>query len=274
MSSQKKEKIGVGVITYNRFGLFRECIAGIPEVDVIVVVNDGDPYPSTVYPSRVTKVIQHRTNLGVGRSKNDAMKSLLEAGCSHIFLSEDDVKIINPNICQEYIRASKLSGIRHFNFAYHGYENKSSKGLPLPPRKIIEDEDGVSIGLHRHILGAFQYFTEDVLRQCGLMDPMYKNMFEHIDHTFRIIQHGFHPPFWWFADLLESYRFIDDLDPKHEQSTIRTPKISYKIQMRLTDMYFAMKNGSFIMKVKDVGEQEVECNLASIKQKYAGKIII
>jgi GT2 family glycosyltransferase len=262
-------KVGIGVITYNRLDCFRDCIAGVPEADMIVVVNDGEPYPSSVYPSRIAKVIQHKTNHGVGRSKNDALRLLLEAGCSHIFLSEDDVKIVNPDLCKEYIKASERSGIRHFNFAYHGFENKSPDGTPTPPRKIINYKEGGSISLHRHLLGAFQYFGEDVLRTCGFMDPFYKNMLEHIDHTCRIIRHGFHPPYWWFADIADSFRSIQDLDPYHKQSTIRCNKGSYAIRSKVSDLYFAIKNGNVPPKMKDVGEREVERSLVMIKEKYA-----
>src|SRR5262245_44911890 len=101
------EKVGIGIITYNRVQFFRECIQSLPEVDVIVVVNDGDPYPYNIYPSRVAKIIQNTTNKGVGRSKNAALKFLLETGCKHIFLCEDDMKIIDSELCKRYIQAAK-----------------------------------------------------------------------------------------------------------------------------------------------------------------------
>lgn len=265
---KREQKIGVGIITCNRIDFFRECLAGVPDTDILVVVNDGEPYPTATYPSRVTKVIQHRTNKGVGRSKNDALRWLLKAGCSDYFIVEDDIRIINPNVCQEYIRASRRSGIRHFNFAYHGFENKSSDGHLLPPRKIIDYGTDVSIALHHHILGAFQYFTDDVLRECGLMDPCFRNMIEHVEHTYRIIQHGFHPPFWWFADLFESNRFFHDLDPNHKLSTIRSRKLPYRIRMRLSELYFALKHGSTVMHIRDASEQEVDAALFVLKQKF------
>jgi hypothetical protein len=100
------------------------------------------------------------------------------------------------------------------------------------------------------------------------MDPLFRNMFEHLEHTYRIIQHGFHPPFWWFADLNDSNRYFVDLDPNHESSTIRSSKLSYRFRLRISDMYFAIKHSSFVIDVKDVGEEEVERVLADIKKKY------
>jgi GT2 family glycosyltransferase len=247
-------------------------MAGIPEADVVVVINDGDPYPSTVYPSRVADVIQHRTNHGVGRSKNEALRLLLGAGCSDIFLCEDDIRIVHAHLCDEYIRASERTGILHFNFAFHGPLNKSSQGMPTP-RKVVDYGDGISIGLNRCLVGAFSYYREEVLRKCGLIDPTYRNALEHVDHTYRIIREGFHPPFWWFADLAESYRFIDDLNPDLSKSNIRYNRwfsiVFFKINFLINNIYFLKKNGYLVQNVPDVGEQEVDRILTDLKRQHA-----
>lgn len=267
MTAERSRKIGIGVVTCNRVQLFRECISGIPEADEIVVVNDGSPYPSTIYPTRVAFVIQHKTNKGVGRSKNDALRYLLQAGCTDIFLCEDDIKIDHPDLCHEYIRASECSGILHFNFAYHGFENKS-EGLPLPPREVKHYDGNVSIGFHKNLLGAFSYYRREVLELCGLMDPLYKNMLEHVDHTYRIIKAGFHPPFWWFADLHESYRYIKDLDPYHANSTSRPRRAPTSFISKLSHLYFMIRNGRRVWMIPDTGPEELEQALLILKQKY------
>ena len=263
-----QERVGIGVITCNRATLFQECIAGIPDSDVVVVVNDGDPYPSTAYPSRIARVIQHKNNLGVARSKNDALRFLLGERCRHIFLSEDDIRIVHPTLCKEYIHASQKTGILHFNFGYHGPLNKSSMGGPHP-RKVVEYGDGVSIGLNFHLIGAFSYYRDEVLRRTGFIHPVFRNMLDHVDHTFRIIRDGYHPPFWWFADLAESARFIEDLDPDLTQSTIRGNSGVYRMFRRMSNLYFMVRNGTRVMQIPDVGETEVDRVLAELKQTHA-----
>jgi len=264
-------KVGIGIITCNRLSLFRECMAGVPEADIIVVINDGDPYPFTAYPTRIADVKQHQTNRGIGRSKNEALRLLLDAGCSDIFLCEDDIRIVNPHLCDEYIRASKKTGIMHLNFGYHGPLNKSSQGVPKP-RKVVDYGEGVSIGLNRCLVGAFSYYREEVLRKCGLIDQAFRNALEHIDHTYRIIREGFHPPFGWFADLAESYRFIDDLDPDLSRSTIRSNRFFNKIIFNsiflLNNLYFKKKHGYLAQNVPDVGEKEVDRVLNNLKRQY------
>ena len=269
MNSEKQHnegKVGIGVITRNRSALFRECINGVPEADVIVVVNDGDAYPATFYPTRVSKVVQHRKNVGVGRSKNDALRILLRHGCSHIFLCEDDIRIHDPDLCRRYIRASEKTGICHFNFGYHGPRNKLSDGTPHP-RKVVDYGNGVRIGLNYHLVGAFSYFRSDILRTIGLFDPLYRNMLEHIDHTYRIIREGFHPPFWWFADLADSWRSIDDLDPDLSMTTIKNSRWTTFASFRMSNFYFCLKHGSYVQNLPDVGEEQVKRSLKNIELK-------
>ena len=93
-------KIGIGFITCNAVNKFKQSILTVPEVDHLVIVNDGFPYDADVYPTRAI-VIQHDKNYSVGKSKNDALKKLYELGCEHIFLMEDDVLIKNPAIIQK-----------------------------------------------------------------------------------------------------------------------------------------------------------------------------
>src|SRR3989304_3897995 len=125
-----KEKIGIGVITFNRQEMFRSCINSIPKVDSIVVINDGRPYENIVYPQTGITLIQHKKNKGIAKSKNDALRYLLSQGCKHIFLCEDDIAIANPNVINDYIIASEISGIFHFNYGFHGRWNKTSNGFP------------------------------------------------------------------------------------------------------------------------------------------------
>lgn len=263
--STQHEKIGIGVLTFNRPALFRECISGIPEVDITVIVNDGDAYPATLYPSRINKVIQHKRNLGVGRSKNEALRFLLNAGCSDIFLCEDDMRIVEPNLCKEYVRAANRTGILHFNFAFHGPRNKSLTGIPVS-RKIVDYGDGIRVSLNRHSVGALSYYRREVLIACGFIDPLFRNMLDHVDHTYRIIREGFHPPFWWFADLAESWRMIDDLDPDLAKSTMRYDKWSTLGSFHLSNLYFFLKYGSFVQNVPDSGEEEVDKVLRELER--------
>ncbi len=246
-----RETIGIGVVTHGRPDLFRECIGGIPSGHTLVVVNDGTPYPADLYPPRITRVIEHERPRGVAPSKNDALEFLLNRGCRHIFLSEDDVRITNPGVLEAYIRASERSGILHLNFGYHGPRNKTADGRP-DPRTNMEYGDGIRIGFNRHLVGAFSYYHADVLGTVGLLDERFGNALDHVEHTYRIIRAGFHPAFWWFADVAESWTMIEDLDPDLRHSVLKSESWGMRLAFHVSNLKFRLKHGTFVQAIPEV----------------------
>ena len=255
---QMTGKIGIGVITCNRKDLFEKCINSIPNIGPLIVVNDGLPYQNTAYPSKVTKIIQHTFNKGVGASKNEAFKYLLNEQCEHIFIIEDDIKIIDHSVFQRYIAAAKASGILHFNFGYHGPLNRDKNGKP-EYRKVVKLNTDISIVFNKFVVGAFSYYHSKVLREVGFMDRLFINAYEHIDHTYRIIKAGYHTPFWWFADILNSDSYIHDLDPGLVRSVIRPNKLSMRIKVSVLGRYFKLKHGHFADRFPDtISENSIQ----------------
>ena len=248
-------KIGIGVITCNRPNFFKELIDSIPEVDSIIVINDGKPYDNSIYPSKVGQIIQHKKNKKIGKSKNEALKFLLEKECKHIFLLEDDIAILNQEIFEKYIYASEVSGIWHLNYAYHILNNRDSDGRPIP-KKIVE-YDKLRIALYKYATAALTYFRNDVLNTVGLIDEFYWNVHEHVDHTYRIIKAGYHPPFGWFADLADSFNYIKELDLHQTQSINTRNGISFKLRALFFEYYFMLKFGKTPAKIPESSEEEV-----------------
>lgn len=235
-------RIGLGIITCNRESLFSQCIASTPSVERIIVVNDGKPYSNEKYPNKITRLVQHKRNRGVGFSKNEAIRYLLSEGCEHIFLSEDDVAVRNKNVCTFYIRAAEVSGILHFNYGLHGPANKTAEGKPHP-RRVVQFPTGVRIAFYRYPVGAFSYYNRQVLEKVGLMDEFYKNFHEHVDHTLKISRAGYHPPYGWFADLVDSEQHLIDLDPELTQSMHRSPHWWFFLRNYGYFIYYTLKNG-------------------------------
>ncbi len=253
---QSSEKIGFAIITCNRKFFFEKCINSIPELDEVVVVNDGKAYESNIYPSKVTKIIQNDRNRGIAYSKNAALKYMLEEKCKHLFLCEDDIALKDSDVIYKYINASKVSGIYHFNYGFHGDWNRDSNGEPVP-RFIKKYDNETSLTFNRELTGALSYFRDEVIESVGLIDEFYKNVFEHVDHTFRIIKKGFHPPLYWFADIENSYEYILELDPKLEKSLNTKSNFNYWIRIKFFTLYFILKNGRKPHKFYDATEDEV-----------------
>lgn len=267
-----KNKIGIGVITCDRQDFFEKCINSIPDVDTIVVINDGSAYPSSAYPSKVKEVIQHNKNKCVGISKNEAMRYLVQDDCDHIFLCEDDIIIKNPNICEKYIHTSEASGIWHLNFGGHGNHNKNPQTGLLQVRNTI-DYDGTKVDFYYNLLGAWSYYLKSVIKHVGYMDERYVNAMEHVDHTYKVIQAGLHSPFWWFADAHESYNDIEDIVADHGGSKIRKNQEEWMKNFREACAWFNHKHGYFPTTVPNKGPEETIKVLEDIRNKYARKVL-
>jgi hypothetical protein len=150
------------------------------------------------------------------------MKHLLDIGCDYIFIIEDDMVVLDVTVFDKYIEASKVSGIQHLMFAYHGPANKGniSGGKPKP-RKII-DYGKLQIALNQHCVGSFCFYTRESLERVGLMDEEFnKNNFEHVEHSYRLAKAGYSTPYWWWADLANSTDYIQEQACSEVSSSIR-----------------------------------------------------
>lgn len=238
-ATMDKDKIGLGLVTYNSPHRIIQSAFTVPKwIKNYVIVNDGTPYPENCYPNHA-KIIQHEKNQCVGAAKSTAIKYLMDQGCEHIFIMEDDILIKDENVFKEYIRHSALSGIKHLNFALHGpankkgstgfrtlSERKDTDGEPNP-RMVMPYPDGIEMVFYPNCVGAFSYYHRCVIEKIGLFDPAFKNAWEHVDHTYEAVKNNFHPPFWYFADIAKSWEYLTDIPNSIENSTIsRTPEWS------------------------------------------------
>lgn len=270
------EKIGVGVITKDREDFFWKCWDKLEScyqiIDEYVVVNDGKPYAviPTIYSNPVD-LIQHKKNTGVAISKNQALQHLLDKGCDHIFLIEDDMLIKDPNIFQAYINASKKSGIQHMMFGYHGPANKNgiSKGKPCP--RLVVNYGDFSLAFNQHCVGAFCYYSRKCLEDVGLIDEKFRNAFDHVSHSYELALKGYSTPYWWWADLANSLDYIEEQACSEENSSIKTPESMQKWQdnIRSSMEYFKEKFGVYPFGsdgVQDTDEKSVLTFLKNVRK--------
>jgi GT2 family glycosyltransferase len=268
-------KIGVGLVTYNAEDRIKCSAPTVPTgIDKFVIVNDGTPYKSEAYPSGV-EVITHSKNLGVGIAKNTAMRTLLQSGCEHIFIMEDDISIKNPNVFDEYIRHAKKTGLYHLMYGYHGPANMKGHphGIPPPipnPRTVIEYTDDIKIALNLHCVGAFCYYHKGVLKNVGYNDEMYKNAWEHVDHSYRIVKLGLLPAYWWWPDISTSNDYLTDNDPQSITSQNGKSEEWQKNFVRGAE-YFKMMHQHYPTKIPDTSPADLVKNLKRIAENYGSK---
>ncbi len=298
-------KIGVGMITCNSELKLLQTAKLIPEVDAFVIVNDGFPYSPSSYPSHA-EIIQHDKNYAVAKSKNDALRYLIDQGCTHLFLIEDDVIIKSNQVFEKYINAAQISGIKHFNYALQGPNNRKQRRelmfeeknfwekalnflagkkllLSAPknliaadrvylsetsapdPRFIFKYSNDIALAFYKNCVGAFSYYHKEVIEKVGYMDEHFVNAWEHVHHTYKIIQSGFHPPFWWFADISNVELYLDNIDECMKQSTIaQSPNWGKNVIEG--EAYFQNIEGLRPGEIKDLGIEQLKKSLHKFKK--------
>lgn len=280
-------KIGLGIVTYNAPEKIISSAFSIPKnvIDEFVIVNDGTPYEPSCYPP-FAHVIQHEKNMKVAKTKNDALRFLIDKGCDHLFLMEDDVIIKNEKVFQQYIDASYHSGIMHFNFALQGPHNfkkiigkHSTKG-DLTDR-IFDEDTGVPnpiytieypnqtiISFYPACVGAFSYFRREVIEKVGYFNENFQNSWEHVEHTYQIIKQQYHPPFGWFADLSNSNSYLDNIPNCMENSTIAKDP-SWKENSVNGEQYFKKLHGFIPGKIPKTSKVDFLTSLQTIYSTHA-----
>ena len=279
--SEVKEKIGIGIVTCNRPDYLKKLLKSIVNCNwaEFIIVNDGDKLE---LPGYNYYIHNNEKNLGVGKSKNIAMKHLIDKGCEYIFIIEDDVVILDELVFDKYIQASKVSGIQHFNygpgtpfnrkqciqnFDLHNRHELSNISTPNP-KLTIEYKETVLIDLYEHCAGVFSFFTSQILDRVGLNDESFYNAWEHVDHTYRIIKENGHPPFWWFADINDSDKFLRVVEDAIKDSKTASNKELWFDNIKAGREIYMQKHGFYPNMCPNSTKDEVVKNLKEIKVKW------
>jgi GT2 family glycosyltransferase len=225
-------KIGIGIITCNRVDYLKQLLDSISgcSFNDLVIINDGDPVRIDGWDNHIQT---NEKNLGVGKSKNKAIQYLLNKQCDYIFIIEDDMIVTDTSVFDKYIQAHKASGIHHFNygpgspfnrkqtisnFDLHNRHLLDQHSEPNP--KMVVDYGVCKVSLFEHTVAMLSFYTREVLEKVGLIDEEFYNAWEHVDHTYRIIKAGYHPPFWWFADIHDSHKYLTEAPGAIDNSSI------------------------------------------------------
>jgi GT2 family glycosyltransferase len=254
-------KVGIGVISVNRPEFFKECIKTLPLADHVVEVICGEKD----YFSGKNEVIYTKRIDNVAKNKNKALKFLIEErNCDHVFLCEDDIKFEDANLCDKYIKTAETSGIWHLNYGGHGFYNRNQQTQEPIVKKVIDYGD-VKVDLYHNILGAWSYYRKECIERVGYMDENYQNAMEHVEHTYKIYKDcKKHPPFWYFADIHESYNYIKDIKENFEGSVIRKDQHEWNKNLINACQFFKTQHGYMPMNIPDVGIDTVKRELQEI----------
>jgi len=273
-------KIGVGIITCNRNEFLKGLLATLPKdvIDELVVVNDGKAENQIEVPGTW---LQNEVNIGVGKSKNKAMKHLYDVGCDYIFIIEDDMLIKDKSVFDRYIKACEASGIQHFNygpgspfnrkqtiqnFDLHNRHLLDQHSEPNP-KIVIDYGNDIKIALYEHTVAMFSFFTRKVFETVGYIDENYYNAWEHVDHTYCIIKAGMHPPFWWFADIADSDKYLTEAPGAIDNSSIANKSDQWLKNVNMGREIYLKKHGHYPNMPPYVTKEQVIQSLKDIKRK-------
>lgn len=279
---ERKEKIGVGIITCNRPEYLQNLLNSLTlcekNIDELVIINDGELVNDITLSHKNGIWLNNPENIGVGKSKNKAMQHLLDKGCDYIFIIEDDMIILNPSIFDKYIEAYKKSGIHHFNYGPGSPFNRKQdiqfdlhnrhllKQDSEPNPKMILDYKTVKVSLFEHTVAMFSFFTREVLERVGLLDEDFYNAWEHVDHTYRIIKAGYHPPFWWFADLHDSHKYLTEAPGAIDNSSIANKTEQWEKNVYGGREIYKQKHGHYPNQPPHVSKEEVINTIINLKR--------
>lgn len=212
--SSTTSRIGITISTHNRADVLKRALSQhlqfLPAGALVVVIDDGSK-PATVVPDGV-QLLRHETSLGIVASKNVSLTALMDAGCEHLFLWDDDAWPIADNWYLPYIKSPEP----HLAYQF----------LDLAGRNKLNDM-AVLYRDDKHIAytgqrGVMLYYHRNAIEKVGGFDPVYgRGMYEHPDLALRIYNAGLST--WAFADVVGSEKLIHSMD-EHEEGTRSIPR--------------------------------------------------
>ncbi|WP_078278549.1 TylF/MycF/NovP-related O-methyltransferase [Mycobacteroides franklinii] len=221
--------LGLAITTHNRRDVLLNALAHWIEhtpADVpIVVVDDGSDEPLCLEGWRgipldrqhQVKVVRHPFPKGIAMAKNRCISELVDLGCEHLFLADDDVWATADKWWKPYVDSPEP----HLSFQW-----------PSRGRHCVtyQDENHFAIGFPR---GVLLYVERRVIDVVGGMDTSYgAHGGEHVDWSHRI--HESKLTSWPFADVRGSHRLLYSRD-KSEGNTIGSSRFDVYERRRLCE---------------------------------------
>ncbi|EDT5747241.1 TPA: glycosyltransferase family 2 protein [Salmonella enterica] len=207
-------RIGIAISTHNRADVLKRALSQhiqyLPTGALVVAIDDGSK-PAAVVPDGV-KLLRHETSLGIVASKNASLSALMDAGCEHLFLWDDDAWPIADNWHLPYIESPEP------HLAYQ-FLDLAGRNKLNDLSVLYRDDQHVAYTGQR---GVMLYYHRSAIDKVGGFDPVYgRGMYEHPDLALRIHNAGLST--WAFADVAGSEDLIHSMD-EYEEGTRSIPR--------------------------------------------------
>jgi hypothetical protein len=246
--------IGVGIVTYNRPERFKEAFDAIqnPLIDRYYHVKDGGSPKYNNYKD----LHQLPENKGVGVCKNIIIDNLINQGCEHIFVLEDDCLITNEGVWRYCIDFSKHTGLLHFNWNNYREEDKNHVKVMFPEFEAL---------ISYNVEANFSYFHRDFLKEIRF-DETYVNAWEHVDLEYQGVLKGFSPAFRMFVSPFHLSQFMR-VNDAGKSSIVGYPLHKERIVEGYN--YWLTKWGNRVTDIGPIPIDKFKGKMQEITKKYA-----
>jgi len=114
----------------------------------------------------------------------------------------------------------------------------------------------------------FSFYTREILDNVGYIDEEYYNAWEHVDHTYNIIKAGYHPPFWHFADIFDSHKYMTEAPQAIDKSSIAEDTEQWKKNVYGGREIYLRKHGHYPNQPPHVSKEETLNIIKQIKKNH------
>lgn len=167
-------RVGIAISTHNRHEVLQRALEHhlkhLPAGALVVVVDDGSAIPVTV-PDGVM-VIRCEESRGIVAAKNASFEALIDAGCEHLFLWDDDAWPVAGGWERPYIESPEP----HLAYQFQDF----ATGQKLNDIAVLY-RDGKHVA-YTGQRGVMLYYHRSAIEKVGGFDPVYqRGMYEHSD---------------------------------------------------------------------------------------------
>ena len=192
----------IGVITKNRYNSLTVLLKSLKSYinnTIIVDVSDNINY-NILQQYNYLKLFIPKNNTAVVFNKNRLIEYFLnQTNKPYLFLIEDDIKILDIDVFNLYIKI-----LEKYNLPYLNFGGKNDDRM----KYNINDD----ITVHENLQGNFTLYSRECLNSVGIMnEQLCHNCWEHVEHIARIhMKYNYDPVFWHFPDIKNSYEYIKE----------------------------------------------------------------
>ena len=163
--------------------------------------------------------------LGVAKRKNNCLRALKD--CSHVFLLDDDVKIIKDGWIEFFIESKQ----EHLLFLNRGLHQKKA----IEDNLFNENKLKYTVEYYHDCGGVFLFMTKEVIEKVGAFNEKFTPYgFEHCEYSIRILgEHGNYP----MLKGTDEYIFANDYSTPNHKSSITDAEKSECIKNNWTKFF-------------------------------------